>query len=823
MVRRLIGSLVLGWILALGAIAFTGISSPSATNAADGSISVWSCRTGTNGWCTSSSATMLVRVYASGESNTAGVRDEFLDWLECATFGGQTYTYGEPGGELWSGWQQFFPSVLGDSPSTSSGMLCTAHYLLWDVGPCSQFFGCTRTGRTEATSQFGGSVRIDSTPPSGTAVVLPDPSVVGQPVTFSLRDVADQLSGVASASCQAPSSATTGSRTIFCTLKDNAGNERQFGVGYRVNKAATTATITGRSATSSVSGEPVTVSFGVDVVAPGAGTPGGDVTISDGVDSCTASVSAGSCAIALTTPGSRTLVASYSGEARFNAATSAGVGHTVSKADVMVEAAALSSTEAVAGEPVAAYAVVYSILPGQGLPGGTVTYSDGVDSCVADVEAPECNLMLRTLGQRTVTATYSGDSRFKGGSATFSVQVSRAATGLSPYGADRGVIGEDLPYGATVGVLAPSTYTLPGDAVIEVSDGVDTCTGTVSVGGCYLRITTPGARTVTIKLLQGPWWSSSQFSGPVTIERASTTTSITGRSPAPSAVGQAVTVSYAVAVVAPGHGNPGGTVTVTDGVDSCSGTVAAGSCQLTLTTTGSRTLTATYEGSSRFIGSTSDGVGHRVKVATTTSQIGTLSGPTAPGAPFAVAYQVTAAGTTTPTGDVTVTFGSETCTASVAAGSCSITPSSVGTRPVTIAYAGDADHLPSSTSAGPKAVVYPFAWKGPKAPPLINSARAGAKVPLRFTLGAGFGKAIFATGFPKVQAASCSTWAVSGTNASTSPRGSSGLTYTASTKVYSYGWQTSSSWFKGKPVCRVVTVKLIDGTSWKLRYRFASK
>ncbi|HET9465272.1 MAG TPA: hypothetical protein VFO71_07070, partial [Gemmatimonadales bacterium] len=49
-------------------------------------------------------------------------------------------------------------------------------------------------------------------------------------------------------------------------------------------------------------------------------------------------------------------------------------------------------------------------------------------------------------------------------------------------------------------------------------------------------------------------------------------------------------------------GSPGGTVTVTDGVDSCTGQLqgASGSCALTLTTSGSRTLTAAYEGSPGF-------------------------------------------------------------------------------------------------------------------------------------------------------------------------------------------------------------------------------
>src|SRR2546428_11189254 len=56
-----------------------------------------------------------------------------------------------------------------------------------------------------------------------------------------------------------------------------------------------------------------------DLTAPGAGTPGGTVTVSDGTGgTCQASVSAGSCQLASTSAGAKTLVASYPGDANFN-------------------------------------------------------------------------------------------------------------------------------------------------------------------------------------------------------------------------------------------------------------------------------------------------------------------------------------------------------------------------------------------------------------------------------------------------------------------------------------------------------------------------
>lgn len=91
----------------------------------------------------------------------------------------------------------------------------------------------------------------------------------------------------------------------------------------------------------------------------------------------------------------------------------------------------------------------------------------------------------------------------------------------------------------------------------------------------------------------------------ITIGKANTTTTITSDTPDPSVVGGVVAVNYAVAVTAPGAGTPTGnvTVTVSGGAETCTGTVAAGTCNITLTLAGSRTLTATYAGDTNFNGS----------------------------------------------------------------------------------------------------------------------------------------------------------------------------------------------------------------------------
>ncbi|HEX5385796.1 MAG TPA: Ig-like domain repeat protein [Gemmatimonadales bacterium] len=85
---------------------------------------------------------------------------------------------------------------------------------------------------------------------------------------------------------------------------------------------------------------------------------------------------------------------------------------------------------------------------------------------------------------------------------------------------------------------------------------------------------------------------------------------------------------------------------------------------------------------------------------TTTSITSVKPEPSTVFAPYTVAFTVTAAAPVgNPTGTVTVSDGSATCSASVADGQCALTPTTASDKTITASYAGDADHLPSSGSA----------------------------------------------------------------------------------------------------------------------------
>jgi len=101
-----------------------------------------------------------------------------------------------------------------------------------------------------------------------------------------------------------------------------------------VAKASTTTQITSDLSQATTTADALTVSFSVSAAAPGAGTPTGTVTVQldqgGGGESCSNPLSVGSCTInAPIGAGSRTVTASYAGDANFGNSTSSPVAHTV--------------------------------------------------------------------------------------------------------------------------------------------------------------------------------------------------------------------------------------------------------------------------------------------------------------------------------------------------------------------------------------------------------------------------------------------------------------------------------------------------------------
>ncbi|MFY9608860.1 MAG: ExeM/NucH family extracellular endonuclease [Blastocatellia bacterium] len=101
--------------------------------------------------------------------------------------------------------------------------------------------------------------------------------------------------------------------------------------------------------------------------------------------------------------------------------------------------------------------------------------------------------------------------------------------------------------------------------------------------------------------------------------------------------------------------------------------------------------------------------------------------------------------------------------------------------------------------------------------PVLNQVKAGASVPVKFSLGGDKGLDIFAAGYPKSEVIDCdSTAEVQGIE-ETVTAGSSGLSFDPATNVYTYIWKTEKSWAN---TCRQLVVKLNDTTIHRANFSF---
>ncbi|MBN2387249.1 MAG: Ig-like domain repeat protein [Anaerolineales bacterium] len=369
----------------------------------------------------------------------------------------------------------------------------------------------TSADNTTFTIGSAGSFTVTTTGAPTPAISIPPGSL---PAGVTFTDNGDGTAALAGT----PAAGTNGTYPFVITANNGVLPNATQNFTLTVSLAATTTTITSDLPDPSSVGQAISVTF--TVTSAGPGTPSGNVTVSDGVDSCSVDAVVGTCSLALTTAGGRTLTAVYAGNSSFNGSTSAGEAHTVNAANTTTTITADAPDPSQVGEPVTVNYTVAVVAPGTGTPTGNVTVTTGADSCTGTVAAGSCTIVFTSAGAKTLTATYAGDASFTG-----------------------------------------STSPAVGH----------------------------------------------------TVNMASTMITITSDAPDPSVVGIPLPVNYSVTVVAPGSGTPTSSVTVTDGVDNCTGTVAAGACNLTLTTVGGRLLTATYSGDVNYGGSTSIPVPHTVE------------------------------------------------------------------------------------------------------------------------------------------------------------------------------------------------------------------
>jgi len=99
----------------------------------------------------------------------------------------------------------------------------------------------------------------------------------------------------------------------------------------------------------------------------------------------------------------------------------------------------------------------------------------------------------------------------------------------------------------------------------------------------------------------------------------------------------------------------------------------------------------------------------------------------------------------------------------------------------------------------------------------LNQLAAGASVPVKFGLGGDDGLNIFAAGYPTSKQISCPKGLPPDMVEETSTLSKSGLTYDATSGLYTYVWKTDRTW---KGTCRELNLKLADGSDHRVQFQF---
>lgn len=308
--------------------------------------------------------------------------------------------------------------------------------------------------------------------------------------------------------CGGLASPAVGNKTIRLTYPAPGQADPNFPAGgganraHTVTAASTTTTITADAPDPSVTGQQYTVNVTVAPVAPGAGAPTGNVSVSDGLgNNCVAALtpganqSTGSCLLNGPTAGGRTLTASYAGDANYSASVGTDA-HTVNPAPTTTTITSDVADPSVVGEAYTINVTVAVNAPGAGTPTGVVATNDGQGvMCNATLAAGpganqasgSCSLTSVTTAANLLTANYPGDANFAPSNDSEGHTVTPAPTTAK--------INSIVPAASVGFSVSGESYTVSFE--VSSTAGVGEPTGTVTVddgsGQSCSSALTPGA------------------------------------------------------------------------------------------------------------------------------------------------------------------------------------------------------------------------------------------------------------------------------------------------------------------------------------------
>ena len=352
----------------------------------------------------------------------------------------------------------------------------------------------------------------------------------------------------------------------------------------------------------------------VTVIAPGGGTPTGQVQFSSGGASIgTAALLPQGGSFVATLPGNSqtwSLTATYLGDANFRSSTSPLVRVTAPSVQVTVTSNHNPSTFG--------QAVTFTINvndPGSGTPTGSVQLlADGISLGTASLAAGTATLSTATLavGTHIVVANYAGDATYPAASASLSQVVSKGAAaslGLSSS-ASATVFGQPVIF--TAQLDAQAAASAPAGQVQFLDGSAALGSAPLSAGAATLTVTNlaVGSHSITAS------WSGDGNQGASVaaavvqvVSKAQTTTMLSsGSGSATGSTTGPATLVATVAAVAPGAGVPTGSVKfVSVATNAVLATVVlAGAAATTPLPSGADPMLAVYSGDASFQTSSSD-------------------------------------------------------------------------------------------------------------------------------------------------------------------------------------------------------------------------
>ena len=520
-----------------------------------------------------------------------------------------------------------------------------------------------------------------------------------------------------------------GLKSLVATYSGDANfnGSASSGDAHTVNPANTTTTITNDLSGATVVGQAYEVDW--SVVPDYAGSPTGNVTVSDGSATCFAAISAGKCNLTSTTAGAKTITATYAGDANFNTSASSGTAHTVNAANTTTSVDS-NNHPSFHGQSVTFTATVAAAGLGGGTPdGGAVEFKDGgvdiagCESVPLIVGSAQCGPFTNlSIGDHSITAIYSGYAPYYGSDNTaspFTQTVGKYATTTAvTANHNPSVHGQGVTFTATVSESNPGTPT----GTVDFYDNLTLICDDAPVNGSAEATCGPitGLSTGTHSNITAVYSGDGDFATSTSnaysqqVNKADTSITIDNTAAlasTSSVVGQTYTVQWTVSVTGDGTGLPTGYVSVDGGsLGDCYVLASAGQCTFASHDAGLKTLVATYQGDDDFNGSFSAGASHTVIAADTTTSVTSDINPSVhgQGVTFTATVSVSAPGAGTATGTVDFFDGLDpiaSCSGlTLVAGSADCGPISdlsTTSHDIIAQYSGDTDFNGSDNTASP--------------------------------------------------------------------------------------------------------------------------